>query len=90
MNENMAAPGGARSEDAAAAEETVTADGAVFSKDRTALLNYPSIKADPEYAIPDGVASIGNRAFSGCESLASVSMPGSVAKKRDENWQKRV
>ena len=52
-------------------------DGVLFNKDKTEILSYPEGKSDNEYIIPDGVTSIGEGAFWGCE-LASISIPDSV------------
>ena len=49
-------------------------DGVLFSKDSKVLILYPSERADSSYAIPDTVITIGQYAFNGCTSLASVEM----------------
>ncbi len=53
-------------------------DGVLFNKDKTELLQYPIGKTETEYAIPDGVISIGTEAFALCQSLESVTIPSSV------------
>jgi hypothetical protein len=53
-------------------------DGALFNKDKTTLLMYPSGKGT-SYSIPNKVANIGDSAFLGRSSLASVTIPDSVA-----------
>ncbi|MDO5311203.1 MAG: leucine-rich repeat domain-containing protein [Clostridia bacterium] len=55
-------------------------DGNLFNKDKTALIQYAIGKTDKQYAIPDGVITIGNRAFYGCDSLTSVTIPDSVTR----------
>ena len=51
--------------------------GVLFSKDKTTLICYPNAKG-AAYEIPNSVTTIGNGAFYGCSSLASVSIPNSV------------
>lgn len=56
-------------------------DGVLFNKDKTTLLRHPnekSEKSDKQYIIPDGVKTIGTRAFLGCSRLAEVIIPNSV------------
>ncbi|MBN2108450.1 MAG: leucine-rich repeat domain-containing protein [Deltaproteobacteria bacterium] len=53
-------------------------DGVLFSKDKTALIQYPSGKNDVEFIIPEGVTSIGDGAFYQCNGLISVTIPDSV------------
>jgi hypothetical protein len=53
-------------------------DGVLCNKAGTELIQYPAGKAGTNYAIPDGVTRIGERAFSGCRSLAAVNIPASV------------
>ena len=80
-----------------------SADGVLFNKDKTVLIQYPIEKTDNEYNVPDSVTSIvncafmfchnlesvtfgadsqlqsiGNKAFSQCEILASINIPNSV------------
>jgi len=52
-------------------------DGVVFNKNQTTLIMYPPGKGG-RYAIPTGVTFIGDVAFIGITSLASVTIPNSV------------
>ena len=50
----------------------------LFNADKTIIIAY---RADDElYNIPDSVTSIGDWAFSECESLTSINIPDSVIK----------
>ena len=56
-------------------------DGVLFDKQRKMLVSYPRAKAGAAYAVPDGVASIGEGAFSCCyktADLTSATIPESV------------
>lgn len=53
-------------------------DGNLYTKDGTTLIRYAIGKTDTEFAIPDGVTSIENSAFSGCSGLTSIVVPNSV------------
>ncbi len=53
-------------------------DGVLFNKNKTELIQYPAGKVNSTYNIPNSVTIIGNAAFSGCESLTSVTIPNSV------------
>jgi hypothetical protein len=52
-------------------------DGVLFDKDQTTLLQYPGGRGG-SYAIPSGVARIGDYAFEGCDGLTSVSLPDTL------------
>jgi BspA type Leucine rich repeat region (6 copies) len=53
-------------------------DGVLFNKDQTTLLQCPGGKAG-RLTLPNSVSRIGEHAFSGCTSLASIVIPRSVA-----------
>jgi hypothetical protein len=53
-------------------------DGVLFDGAKTVLIKCPAGKTG-EYAILDGVATIADDAFSGCNGLTVVTMPDSVA-----------
>lgn len=55
-----------------------TIQGVLFSKPDKRLVCYPGGLADKAYYIPEGTAVIGGRAFAWCNTLTSVSIPGTV------------
>ena len=56
-----------------------SADGVLFTKDMTGLLQYPQYKSG-NYVIPGSVVVIAEAAFSGCNLLGSVAMSDGVEK----------
>ena len=55
-----------------------SADGVLFNKNKTILIQYPNGKSESSYTIPDSVTSISDYAFYECSSLISVPIPDSV------------
>ena len=53
-------------------------DGVLFDKAKITLIQYPVGKTNTNYMIPNTVISIGEKAFSGCGKLTSVTIPNSV------------
>jgi hypothetical protein len=53
-------------------------DGVFFDKTKKRILRFPAGKQDTCYVIPDGVITVGKKAFSGCENLVTIDIPGSV------------
>ena len=47
-------------------------DGALFNKDKTELLKYPTGSSNTTYTVPDSVTTIGYRAFDYSASLESI------------------
>lgn len=56
-----------------------TIDGVLFRKADNALISYPVGNESLTYTIPQGITSIGDRAFYACIFLINVSIPDSVA-----------
>lgn len=52
-------------------------DGVLFTIDKSELVRCPCGK-NGSYTIPDGVTSIGDKAFEGCKGLTSIVMPDGV------------
>lgn len=53
-------------------------NGVLYNKDKTLLIRYPEGKREENYIIPDGVTSIGDSAFSGCNTFINIIIPDSV------------
>lgn len=60
-------------------ESFVSVDGVLFSKDMKTLVCYPAGRQNAEYTVPEGVASIDEYAFYGCEALMTVTLPNSLS-----------
>ncbi len=58
--------------------------GALYSKDKTRLIEYPSGNEETDFEIPDSVIEIGANAFSYSELLERVVIPCSVVKVGDD------
>ena len=55
-----------------------SADGVLFDKRLTTLLQYPAAKSDDVYCVPNGVSVIGEYAFEDVKILRKVVLPGDV------------
>lgn len=55
-----------------------SADGVLFNKDKTELIQYPMGNSRTAYAIPNGVTTIMESSFVECAKLRSVTIPKSV------------
>ena len=64
-----------------------SADGVLFNKDKTELIQYPIGNARTSYTIPNSVTSIGDYAFYGCDSLTSVTIGDSVTSIGDGTFE---
>ncbi len=58
-------------------ENFASADGVLFTKDMKTVLAYPTAR-EGSYAIPEGVETIGTKAFYRCSSLTGITLPESV------------
>ena len=58
--------------------EYCSKDGVLFDKAKKTLVQYPASKSIIDYTIPDSVISVGEYAFYGCSSLATVTVSKSV------------
>lgn len=54
-------------------------DGVLYDKAMTTLLSYPNMKAK-KYTVPEGVKTIGGKAFSCCDNLYEITLPQSLEK----------
>ena len=61
-------------------------DNVLFDRDKSTIISFRDIKAT-SYTIPDSVTSIGERAFSGCESLKNLVIPDSVTSIGDSAFE---
>ncbi len=52
-------------------------DGVLYSKDKTKVLLCPDRRAG-NYTVPEGVATIGDYAFSGCNRLTQINLPNTL------------
>ena len=59
-------------------------DGVLFRTEDRHLVSYPAGLKKADYAVPDGTASIGERAFYQCDALESVVLPDSVTEIGEE------
>ncbi len=53
-------------------------DGVLFNKEKTELIQYPTLNEKTTYTIPDSVTNIGGYAFCFSQFLTSVTIPDSV------------
>ena len=58
-------------------EYYTSTDGVLYSKDLTSIIRVPEGVKLKEFSIPEGVTTIGNGAFTDCETLQSVGIPNS-------------
>ena len=56
----------------------VSVDGVLFTADMKTLVYYPGGKTTETYSIPEGTENLGNTAFSGPDSLISVTIPSTL------------
>lgn len=64
-------------------KKLIDINGVVFSKDRTKIIIYARGKGETQYDIPDGVVSIGDKAFANSK-LQSVTIPSTVKEIKEE------
>lgn len=58
--------------------EYSSADGILFNKNKTEIIQYPCNKEGDEYTVPDSVTVIGDYTFVGCSNLTGISLPDGV------------
>lgn len=54
-------------------------NGNIYNIDGTELIQYAVGKKETSFTIPNGVTSINNYAFSGCQNLTNITIPNSVS-----------
>ncbi len=59
-------------------KDFIDENGVEYSSDRMTLEKYPRDRKVPSFTIPDGVKSIQDYAFKGCESLKEIEIPETV------------
>jgi hypothetical protein len=64
-----------------------SADGVLFNKDKTQLIQYPIGNPRTSYTVPAGVTGIGMAAFRGCEVLTDVTINTGVTNIDDEAFE---
>ncbi|MBQ8015635.1 MAG: leucine-rich repeat protein, partial [Clostridia bacterium] len=57
--------------------------GALFTKDKTELILYPSMNSSIGYNVPDGVLTVNDFAFYNNQFIESISLPDSVTAVKD-------
>jgi len=55
-----------------------SADGVLYNKDGSELIYYPMGKEDESFSVPEGVKTIGFRAFYECSHLKSITFPDTL------------
>ena len=61
-------------------------NGVLFSREPEELVIYPQGKKGT-YTIPDGIVSIGTRAFANCTNLTNITIPNSVTSFGDNSFE---
>lgn len=59
-------------------ESICSVDGAVYSKDKTRLMIYPSGRTDKEVIVSDFVTTLNESAFCDCDNIESIIIPQGV------------
>lgn len=59
-------------------EKYCSINGVLYSRAERGLICYPEGKIGDSFSIPQGVTSIGTRAFAGCRELTQIEIPESV------------
>lgn len=55
-----------------------TIDGILFNKTEKSIICYPCAFTAQSYSVPQGIRTIGDRAFFRCDSLTSISLPDTL------------
>ena len=62
-------------------------DGVLYSKDGTTIYSYPAAKAETSFTVPNGVTTIGHKAFSGCKNLQTINFGNTLTSIEDQAFE---
>lgn len=67
-------------------EHFAVLDGVLFSKDMSTLIDYPAASTAKEYAVPEGVTTLSEGAFSECKNLRKIILPEGITAIPDSSF----